>query len=189
MVAGVGNEEAASRRRRRRGEKEKNSRRRRRLVRILFNDKSVEIYALRDYPCRRRREEYDMHFFFFVQPHTQITQKNTGTRAPILYTYIYIRTLYAYARWILRIKYAATAATLFDFVRRRRRSQFREPNVFFPWFSLFRRTKNPRNYYYVYTHLSSATVRDRANTLLSPLPSPPPPANSRPEVFFFVHRR
>jgi len=69
--------------------KEKNSRRRRqrRLVRILFNDKSVEIYALRDYPAAAASKNTTCIFFFCPTEHTQITQKNTGTRAPI---YIFI---------------------------------------------------------------------------------------------------
>jgi len=54
-------------------------------------------------PCRRhRREEYDMHFFFhfFLSngAHTNHTKEHGNARACI-----YFYTLYAYARWILRI--------------------------------------------------------------------------------------
>lgn len=73
--------------RRSRGEKEEKNSRRRRLVRILFtNDKSVEIYALRDYlrPARlyvRRRIRHAVFFFIFLSNHTNHKRTRTGTRA------------------------------------------------------------------------------------------------------------
>lgn len=107
--------------------KEKNSRRRRRrrLVRILFNDKSVEIYALRDYPAAAASKNTTC-IFFFVQRSTHKSHKRTRERAR-LYIFLYIIRIHEmnFKNYCI---YAA--ATLFDFVRRR--LPFREPNDFFP---------------------------------------------------------
>lgn len=104
-----------------------------RLVRILFNNKSVEIYALRDYPCRTATAiTKNTTCIFFVQPHK--SQKNTRTRT--------------YARWILRIVHP------FNFVRYLRERRFvaiSRANRFIPMIFFLKKIQR----------ISSATSRQR----------------------------